>query len=457
MNPRLLLAAFLLLLSPLAAPTAPAAAAPKGDVYLLGIALDQAGSPGGWARVGPAGAWKQTLAGAVLDGRLYTVESSGVLYVTNLDTGAWKDVGKPEFANTRFMFASAGRLYTVETSGSLYRVDPADGTWALVGADGAFAAMTAGAVLHGQLFEVEKDGGLYAADLTTGERRRDRQAAAGVGPLDGGRGEEALRRRFIRRPAPGRSGRRGGRAGRAGRGVGIDQRRRRPRRPALQHRDAAAACAAPTCGPGGGRPSASRSSPTPLHVRLRRPGVHDRDRRQPVPRHRQAEHGRLRLVPAGNREGPPRAGRRRSTATSKSGRSWGHGPPTPRSSSGFAWLREQAKADDLAIVYVDAHGSTDPKQGWGISTADGKTLWGREVKAELAKLPCQALVFVETCTSGGFAQAHARRPAAAGQRDGPVPPARRTRPPTTSSTWPWPRRCTAGPTSTTTASWTWTN
>src|SRR5262249_30964578 len=36
--------------------------------------------------------------------------------------------------------------------------------------------------------------------------------------------------------------------------------------------------------------------------------------------------------------------------------------------------------------------------------------WGREIKTELGKLPCQVIIMIETCTSGGFAQPHKHDP-----------------------------------------------
>jgi hypothetical protein len=78
---------------------------------------------------------------------------------------------------------------------------------------------------------------------------------------------------------------------------------------------------------------------------------------------------------------------------------------------GLAWLRDKAGKKDLVVIYVGCHGFTDPKEGWGAGTADGKILWGHEVKPELAKLPCPVLFVIETCTSGGFAKAHANDPA----------------------------------------------
>jgi hypothetical protein len=122
-----------------------------------------------WGQVGPAGAWKDTIAGTMFKGSLYTVESDGVLYSTDLSKGTWKNIGKPEFAQTKFMFAADNHLYTIETNGSLYQVNPRKGTWKQVGEASAWKETIAGTVLKGRLFTVESDGGLYETDLASGE------------------------------------------------------------------------------------------------------------------------------------------------------------------------------------------------------------------------------------------------------------------------------------------------
>ena len=64
-------------------------------------------------------------------------------------------------------------------------------------------------------------------------------------------------------------------------------------------------------------------------------------------------------------------------------------------------LQRVAKADDLVFIYWGTHGGTD-KRGWAANLpGDGQVL-GTEIKAELAKLPCPALVAISTCGSGGF-------------------------------------------------------
>ena len=77
--------------------------------------------------------WGNTIALAVIDNNLYTVEKSGALYRTDLSSGKWVQVGKPEFENTRMMFASSSTLFTIEKDGSLYRVSSSDGSWIRIG------------------------------------------------------------------------------------------------------------------------------------------------------------------------------------------------------------------------------------------------------------------------------------------------------------------------------------
>jgi hypothetical protein len=124
---------------------------------------------GRWNRVGPAGAWKNTRAGAILQGQLYTVEAEGGLYVTNLGKGTWKQVGKAEFGNTAFLFAAGGKLYTIEKDGSLYRVNPNDGAWVRLGRAGEWKGTLGGVGRKGRLYTVEANGGLWATALGTGK------------------------------------------------------------------------------------------------------------------------------------------------------------------------------------------------------------------------------------------------------------------------------------------------
>ena len=111
------------------------------------------------------------MAGVVLGGRLYTVETNKNLWATDLGTGEWKAVGKTRFADMRRMFAARDRLYTIDKAGGLFQVDPADGERRRLGESAEWKSVLAGAVLKDNLYTAEGDGGLYATDLETGQRR----------------------------------------------------------------------------------------------------------------------------------------------------------------------------------------------------------------------------------------------------------------------------------------------
>ena len=126
------------------------------------------GTPGSWSRVGEAGAWKDTIAATTHGGALYTVESSGKLYRTDLGSGSWQGIGKAEFGKTRFLVSVGDALYTIESSGSLYAVDPASGVWKRVGKQGAWLGTIAAVGLGDSLYTVESSGKLYRTDVRLG-------------------------------------------------------------------------------------------------------------------------------------------------------------------------------------------------------------------------------------------------------------------------------------------------
>jgi tRNA A-37 threonylcarbamoyl transferase component Bud32 len=113
--------------------------------------------------VGQAGAWKGTLAGAVLGEALYTADSDGHLYHGFLRTGTRKQVGSASFGNTAFMFGAARQLYTIEKDGTLYRVNPRDASWVALEGDWKDTRMCA--VIENRLFTIEKSGTLFGTDL----------------------------------------------------------------------------------------------------------------------------------------------------------------------------------------------------------------------------------------------------------------------------------------------------
>jgi len=143
-------------------------------VWMAMALIGAAATAGEFAKqpVGPAGGWANTIAGAALDGKLYTVEAGGKLYATDPADGAWVQLGGADFADTAFLFAAGGSLVSIEKDGSLYLIDPADGSWKQSGPTGGWANTVAGAVLDGTLYTVESSGALYATDPAAGTWRK---------------------------------------------------------------------------------------------------------------------------------------------------------------------------------------------------------------------------------------------------------------------------------------------
>lgn len=129
----------------------------------------QSAGAGTWARIGPAAAWKNTRVGTVLDDHLCTIETNGQLYVTDLSSGEWTEIGKGDLGNTRFLFAAGKSLYSIETDGSLYQIGLRDGIRKRLGNQAGWKDTLATAVWRGQLYSIETAGGLYATNLTTGK------------------------------------------------------------------------------------------------------------------------------------------------------------------------------------------------------------------------------------------------------------------------------------------------
>ncbi len=124
--------------------------------------------PGSWKQLGKAGEWRGTTAGTAMGDKLYSTEVNGALYVTDANTGAWKQIGKPEFRGTVFLAHTEDTLYSVEATGSLYAINPNDGSWKPLGKPGEWIGTTAGTVLGGKLYTTEVNGALYETNLSNG-------------------------------------------------------------------------------------------------------------------------------------------------------------------------------------------------------------------------------------------------------------------------------------------------
>ena len=377
-------------------------------LYTLGISLDQQGGvAGGWTRVGAKGAWKNTLAGAILRGRLYTVELSGVLYETDLSNGNWKPIGKPEFGNTAFMFAANDALYTIETGGGLYKVNPEDGSWEAVSAVAAWKNTIAGTILDNHLYTTESSGAMYVTDLDAGtwkqigkaEFRDTAAMVAANGALYTIQADGNLYAVNIRDGAATQ--------------VGAAHAWKRSLARVAHHNQLITAesdgsLIVSNLKTGERKPIGQHEFGNTRHMFATTDGLYT------IETDGSLYH--VYLKPGGGIAAYDWCPAEIEKVFREQGKAFYHQCETGQINGekatragimvGFGWLKDSAKKDDLAVIYVGCHGSTDPEQGWGVVTADGQMLWGNEIKAALAKLSCQVIIMVETCTSGGFAVPH---------------------------------------------------
>lgn len=124
--------------------------------------------PGSSRQVGKTGAWGNTLKAVEENGKIYTIDKSGSLFVTEPATGTFKQIGKESFPDTKLIFASNNTIYTITDSGNLKAINSVDGTLKSIGNAGAWIGAMAGTILNGKLYTTEKSGALYATDLSTG-------------------------------------------------------------------------------------------------------------------------------------------------------------------------------------------------------------------------------------------------------------------------------------------------
>lgn len=119
-----------------------------------------------------AGDWDNAQHATVLNGKLYTIEVGGALFMTELPGGARRQLGKADFANTKFLFATTSKLITIESDGNLYSIDPTSGSWRSVGKSGEWSRTQVGATIGETLYTVEREGQMYETNTTTGVWRQ---------------------------------------------------------------------------------------------------------------------------------------------------------------------------------------------------------------------------------------------------------------------------------------------
>jgi hypothetical protein len=369
--------------------------------------LNQHEARGSWEQVGEKAGWKATIAGTVLDGKLFTVESSGALYVTELDSGKWRPIGKREFGETKYMVSNGPSLYTIETNGTLYRVNPGDGTWQQVGAGGKWKSTIAATSLGENIYTIEASGGLNAVNPRNGRWRlvgdpvfanthllfasRDSLytlekdgSLFEVHPVDGTKtplGQPAAWKNVINGTVL------NDRLYTVGKGGFLNC--TDPRTAQRQRVGAAEFGATQFIVPSGDKLYTIEESGNLYRVKVE-PSVAIDEWDWCVD-----EVERLwETQGAGLSQG------------FHAQKIMGNGATKAAILQGLKSVAQQAGADDLVVMYFGSHGHTDPRKGWSSGTADTKPFTAPEFKNALAQIHSRVLLFLETCESGGFASAH---------------------------------------------------
>jgi hypothetical protein len=111
--------------------------------------------------------WKNTIDGFILDDILYTVESNGFIYCTDLKTGEWWFLYMSQF-HGKFFFTSCDKMFLIDLFGNLYKVTNKN-YYLQFGKKNSWKETIHTAVFNNKLYTVEKNFCLYETDLESGK------------------------------------------------------------------------------------------------------------------------------------------------------------------------------------------------------------------------------------------------------------------------------------------------
>lgn len=134
---------------------------------------------GKYNQVGKDWDWQKTVIFTGLNGKIYSVEKDGTLYVTDPGAGDSKKISGNDFSETAGMFSVNGKLFIVSKDGQLTQVNPEDGKGAKIGKPDDWTSFEGGFDIGGKLFMIRKGDAqdqfeyvLYAVNSDTGERKK---------------------------------------------------------------------------------------------------------------------------------------------------------------------------------------------------------------------------------------------------------------------------------------------
>jgi hypothetical protein len=110
------------------------------------------------------------------NGTLYTLDNTGALFRSSLDSGNHSRIGNAVFKNARFFFGFSNRLYIIETDGSMDQIDPLTGNWSVASSIGTWSLIDKAFVVKNSFFAVE-NGTLFYYPLLNPRLRKQRGEA----------------------------------------------------------------------------------------------------------------------------------------------------------------------------------------------------------------------------------------------------------------------------------------
>jgi hypothetical protein len=111
--------------------------------------------------------WKNTLDGFIINDILYTVESNGFIYCTDINTGEWWFLYLSQF-HGKFFFNCEDKMFLIDLFGNLYRITNKN-YYLQFGKKNSWRETIHAAVLNKKLYTVEANNRFYETDLETGK------------------------------------------------------------------------------------------------------------------------------------------------------------------------------------------------------------------------------------------------------------------------------------------------
>ena len=93
-------------------------------------------------------------------GALYSIDTQGAIYKTDLDSGSHTRIGKATYPKFKFFFGLNTKLYIVENDGSMTEIDPITGDWKTISTMGEWSTVERVIVVANSLYSIE-NGSFY--------------------------------------------------------------------------------------------------------------------------------------------------------------------------------------------------------------------------------------------------------------------------------------------------------